>query len=241
MDIDDSAKRSGEGGDAGPGREHWARLARLVATTGAVLLLGVTAAACSGASSPGVASVGDTATTAPSNGQSSSGDPATNGATSGGKASGLSLADGNAAEGLAFSECMRSHGVADFPDPNAQGQTEISGGPGSDLNPSNPTFQRAQNACQSKMPQPTPAQQAQALQNALKMSQCMRDHGITDFPDPQSHGGGRVSLSLHGSPGSDLNPNDPAFQRAQKICMPNAPALPKNGGSAVSVGAGGGS
>jgi hypothetical protein len=136
---------------------------------------------------------------------------------------------------------MRAHGVADFPDPNAQGQTQISGAPTSDLNPNNPTFQKAQNACQSKLPKPTAAQQAQALQNALKMSQCMRTHGITDFPDPQSQGGGRVSISLHSSPGSDLNPNDPAFQAAQKACMPNAPTLPtkQSGGSGAADSTGG--
>jgi hypothetical protein len=240
MDI--STKRIGRGGDAGPARERRARLSQLVAVTSVLLLFGLLAAGCSGASTPGVASVGDTATTTASNGQSSSGDPATNGASGNDKTSGFGLADGNAAQGLAFSQCMRAHGVADFPDPNAQGQTQISGGPNSDLSPNNPTFQRAQNACQSKLPTPSPAQQAQALQNALKMSQCMRAHGITDFPDPQSQGGGRISISLHGSPGSDLNPSDPAFQRAQKICMPNAPKLPskQSGVSGPDASTGGG-
>jgi hypothetical protein len=241
MHIKQSDQRSGPGGDAGPARESLGRLSRLAAVTGALLLLGATAAACSGGSSPGVASAAGTATTGASNGQSSSGDPATNGAPGGGQGSSFSLAGGNATQALAFSQCMRAHGVADFPDPNAQDQTQISGGPNSDLNPNNPTFQKAMNACQSKMPKPTPAQQAQALQNALKMAQCMRDHGITDFPDPQSQGGGRISISLHGSPGSDLNPNDPAFQAAQKACMPNAPSLPKGtgGSGAVSIGGGG--
>jgi hypothetical protein len=242
MDIDHSAHKCGRSGDVGPVRERLARLSRLITVTGALLVLGVTAAACSGGSSPGVASAGGTATTAASNGRSSSEDPGTNGATSGGQTSGLTLAGGNATQALAFSQCMRAHGVADFPDPNAQGQTEISGGPNSDLSPNNPIFQKATNACQSKMPKPSPAQQAQALQSALKMSQCMRDHGITDFPDPQSGSGGRISISLHGSPGSDLNPNDPAFQRAQKVCMPNAPKLPtkQSGGSGPVSSTGGG-
>jgi hypothetical protein len=239
MDINHSVQREGGAGDSGPARGRLARMSRLVAVTSALLLLGVTAAACSGGSTPGVASAGDTATTGASNGHSSSGDLGTN--SGGGQGSKFSLVGGNATEALAFSQCMRAHGVADFPDPNAQGQTQISGGPNSDLNPNNPTFQKAQNACQSKLPKPTPAQQAQALQNALKMSQCMRAHGITDFPDPQNQGGGRVSISLHSSPGSDLNPNDPAFQRAQKICMPNAPGLPtKQVGSSGAVSSTGG-
>ncbi len=247
MDIDHSAQTSGRGRDSGPVRVRLARVSRLVAVMGALLLLGVTAAACSGGSSLGVASADGTATTKASNGKSSSADASSNAASGGGQGNSFSLAGGNATQALAFSQCMRAHGVADFPDPNAQGQTQINGGPDSDLNPNNPTFQKAQNACQSKQPKPTPAQQAQALQNALKMSQCMRDHGITDFPDPQSQGGGRISISLHGSPGSDLNPNDPAFQAAQKACMPNAPSLPKNtkiggssgSGAVLSTGGGG--
>jgi hypothetical protein len=48
---------------------------------------------------------------------------------------------------LAFSECMRAHGVADFPDPSGNGLQIGSRGPSSDLNPNNPTFQAAQKVC----------------------------------------------------------------------------------------------
>jgi hypothetical protein len=127
---------------------------------------------------------------------------------------------------------MRSHGVADFPDPTAHGQIQIqSGGPGSSnqtssgLDPNNPTFQAAQTACQHLMPTPSAAEQHQALSNALKQSRCMRAHGIKDFPDPQTSGGG-ISIKIQGGAGSDLNPNNPLFQRAQAACMPNAPKPP---------------
>ena len=139
---------------------------------------------------------------------------------------------------VAYSECMRAHGVSDFPDPNSQGQIQLSGGPGSDLNPDNPTFKNAQNACQSKQPRPTAAQQAQAEAYALRVARCMRAHGIKDYPDPTSGSGGRVSINLNNNPGSDLNPNNPAFQRAQAKCMPNAPKLP--GGDHTSSGGGSG-
>jgi hypothetical protein len=52
---------------------------------------------------------------------------------------------------LAFSACMRSHGVKDFPDPS-NGGLRISVHPGSDLDPNNPTFQKAQQACQKYLP-----------------------------------------------------------------------------------------
>lgn len=116
---------------------------------------------------------------------------------------------------------MRSHGVATFPDPNGQGGITATG-----LDVGSPTFQAAASHCRHLLPnggQPTPAQQAKDLAQALKFSQCMRSHGITDFPDPQSHPGGGISISLRASPGSDLNPNGSLFQAAQKACKSLAP------------------
>ena len=64
----------------------------------------------------------------------------------------------------------------------------------------------------------TQASSGDKSDNALKFSQCMRAHGIKDFPDPQQTGQG-VGISIHGSPGSDLNPNNPTFTAAQKACQ----------------------
>jgi hypothetical protein len=52
---------------------------------------------------------------------------------------------------LAFSKCMRAHGLEDFPDPS-NGGIRIQVHPGSDLDPSNPRFQAAQKACQGNLP-----------------------------------------------------------------------------------------
>jgi hypothetical protein len=52
---------------------------------------------------------------------------------------------------LAFSACMRAHGIKDFPDPS-NGGLQLNAHPGSDLDPGNPTFQKAQQACQKYMP-----------------------------------------------------------------------------------------
>ena len=60
---------------------------------------------------------------------------------------------------------------------------------------------------------PTAAQQARFLAQLLKVSVCMRANGIPDFPDPS--GGG---LQIQSSQGSDLNPNNPTFQNASKVC-----------------------
>jgi hypothetical protein len=227
--IDERAIPAGPVAPAGPDRRQRRRVAPVAA---ALLGIGFVAAACSsGPSSPGVAGSGSTLTTtasATANGVS----PPSSGAS-------------RAATALAFSHCMRSHGVANFPDPSRGGQIQIqSGGPGSShgasngLDPNNPTFQAAQRACQHLMPAPSAAQQHQAFSNALKQSQCMRAHGIKDFPDPQSSNGG-IRISIHGGASSDLDPSNPLFQRAQAVCMPNVPKPPTGSSSTGGPGKGG--
>lgn len=119
---------------------------------------------------------------------------------------------------LAYSHCMQTHGVPSFPEPNSQGVFSLSG-----VSQNSPGFQAASNDCRKLLPnggQPTAAQKAQAVAQALKFSQCMRSHGIADFPDPQvSNGGDQISIRLTGSKGSDLNPQDPQFQAAQSACQ----------------------
>ncbi|HWE10302.1 MAG TPA: hypothetical protein VG325_13190 [Solirubrobacteraceae bacterium] len=86
---------------------------------------------------------------------------------------------------LAFSACMRSHGVPNFPDPSAGGGIQIQAGSG--LNPFSPSFRAAQAGCRRLLPGGGPGAEhptAQAKAEMLKISQCMRQHGITGFPDP---------------------------------------------------------
>jgi hypothetical protein len=47
----------------------------------------------------------------------------------------------------------------------------------------------------------------------LKFSQCMRASGVPDFPDPTANG---IQIRIH--PGSDLDPKNPVFQNASKLC-----------------------
>ena len=51
---------------------------------------------------------------------------------------------------LAYARCMRGHGVADFPDPNAAGRIAISGH--GDLNQDAPAFRAASDACRGLLP-----------------------------------------------------------------------------------------
>jgi hypothetical protein len=125
---------------------------------------------------------------------------------------------------------MRSHGVPNFPDPGSGGGIQV--GPGSGIDPSSPTFQAAQRACQKLLPnggQPSPQQRAKMEQALLAFSACMRSHGVPDFPDPTFTGGG-AQLRLRSSPGGDLNPNSPRFQAAQTACQGKPPGNVKVGG-----------
>ncbi|MGD0810398.1 MAG: hypothetical protein ABSA91_11925 [Acidimicrobiales bacterium] len=192
----------------------------------AVIGCSLLASACAGSSpSASVARLGTTTTSR------SPGGPSTN--------------NGNGSP-LAYARCMRAHGVPDFPDPGSQGGFTLQGGQEGDLGPDSPVFQQANEDCQKFTPTsgighvPSPAQIAQLQASALKFSQCMRSHGIADFPDPVFHSsGGGISVSIKGGPGSDLTPNSPTFQAAQQACQKILPG-PKGGTRVISKGPGGG-
>jgi hypothetical protein len=130
--------------------------------------------------------------------------------------------------GLRFADCMRSHGVTNFPDPpSGGGGIQIT--PGSGINPQSPAFQSAQNACAKLMPGPGAlhghGSEARKLE-LLHLAQCMRRHGISAFPDPSTSppsgppSGGGIAF---GSPGSFLSVpqtimQSPGFQQAAAAC-----------------------
>jgi hypothetical protein len=168
----------------------------LALTLAGVALL---AAACSGGTSaPAVAHLRSTTSTTAAPGSGSTGP---------GKSGGL----------LAYSQCMRSHGLPDFPDPNSQGVIEGksngSGGNANEPNPNSPTYRAAQKACQKYASSGTaPADQAQELKQALKYSTCMRFHGVTGFPDPTVVNG-QVEFA-----GSGVG-RSPQYQSANTACQ----------------------
>ena len=123
---------------------------------------------------------------------------------------------------LAYSKCMRAHGVKDFPDPNANGQIQLNANKGSDLTPDSPAFVAADKACKSLMPGPgTPEQQRKDYAAALKFAKCMRGHGVKDLPDPQPPGSGPQTQSHKGAGGNgpQIDPESPVFKRAQQACQ----------------------
>jgi hypothetical protein len=127
-----------------------------------------------------------------------------------------------------YSECMRSHGVPDFPDPSTSQGPDAFGVDGYNFNlPANlstqsPAYEAADNTCRSVLgggaggPARNPALVAKARQSALAHAVCMRRHGVPNFPDPTFTGNGQGITVRSG--GAGINPRSPAFQQAQKIC-----------------------
>jgi hypothetical protein len=88
---------------------------------------------------------------------------------------------------VTFAECMRDHGVSEFPDPSASGVFTVDGIiNGSSLDPSTPAWKRAIGACKDLEPPGFMGRKrsAQEQEAALKFAECMRNNGMPDFPDP---------------------------------------------------------
>jgi hypothetical protein len=150
--------------------------------------------------------------------------------SSGGSGSGsttTTLPKGNPSQLLdEWAACMRSHGDPNQVDPTIDankvihitftGSGPVSLGKGAN-DPCSPYLTAASTALRGgkPLPKPDPAK-------LEKFSQCMRAHGIPDFPDPSDGG-----LSIQSNAGSDLNPRNPTFQSASKLCAKkyNVPAL----------------
>ena len=140
-------------------------------------------------------------------------------------------------EALAFSKCMRAHGVPNFPDPGSNGQFS-----GNGIDKQSPQLQSAAGACQSRLPGLNPAAAlAQGRTQALRFSRCMRAHGVPNFPDPsvKSHGSGvAITIRMKGGSGG-IDPRSPQFQAAQNACRSILPMPGKNASGSSRNGSGG--
>jgi hypothetical protein len=87
-----------------------------------------------------------------------------------------------------FAECMRDNGVSEFPDPDASGELTIDGVlNGSSLDSSSPAWKAAMAACKDLQPPGFTGDEdisPEEQETRLEFAQCIRDHGVKDFPDP---------------------------------------------------------
>jgi len=117
---------------------------------------------------------------------------------------------------VAYSHCVRGHGVPNYPDPGSGGTLpKVSA---QQLGVSNSRLHTAQRACQHLLPATGGALDANSLrqceltgdcpqalvQQALNVgriiARCMRSHGVANWPDPTTDSEGRpyFDLSAHG-------------------------------------------
>ena len=97
----------------------------------------------------------------------------------------------NAHKAVTFAKCMRSNGVSKFPDPGASDKLTIDAiANGSSLDTSTPAFRQAISACKALEPAGFMGSKRSSQQQdaALKFAQCIRAHGVKDFPDPIPNG-----------------------------------------------------
>jgi hypothetical protein len=122
-------------------------------------------------------------------------------------------------DAMKYAQCMRAHGVADFPDPVDGGFHINNTTPGSDLDPSSPRFVAADSACKALSPEDQAASgtvSPQLQAQALAYSACIRSHGVPSYPDPVFVGG---SIRETVRAGSGADPNSPQFIAAQNACQ----------------------
>ena len=128
---------------------------------------------------------------------------------------------------------MRANGEPNFPDPSSGGFLFRAG---SGVDPSSPAFSAAQAKCGKYMggsglaPGTRTHPSAGWLAKMLKAAQCMRRHGVPNFPDPTTAvpsltvlGGGRGQISnidgvVFVFPAATIDTLSPAFIRAAKTC-----------------------
>jgi hypothetical protein len=136
-------------------------------------LIGLISAGCGSNASSETGTAGSTGTASSA---SSTGTASSAGTTSSGADKKLTKQE----KAVKFAECMRANGVPHFPDPDPNGDSNF----GVDV--TREVWLKAIDACKALKPpgalssKRTPKEQSASL----RFAQCVRDHGVKDFPDP---------------------------------------------------------
>jgi hypothetical protein len=99
-------------------------------------------------------------------------------------------------QGVKFAECMRGNGLSDFPDPEPDGDFAYF------VSVTPEVWKRTLATCKELQPpgtlssKRTPEEQSETL----KFAQCIRDHGVKDFPDPVN---GEPAINTYKIPSSN--------------------------------------
>ena len=192
---------------AGRARRVWLATARTAATVIATAIVPLLVAACGSGSGPSSAGSGGT--------------PNARGSTASPSA-------------VAYSYCMRSHGVPRFPDPPSNGG--LAKGSAQELGVTGSQFQAAQRACQHLIPATggsaqqqeqqcfvahdcSPAVVHRLLTVMLRFAVCMRSHEVPKFPDPTTDSQGQPFFDVGAQGISDRASHSPQFTNKLNECQ----------------------
>jgi hypothetical protein len=114
----------------------------------------------------------------------------------------------NSPSAVAYSACMRGHGVPNYPDPGSNGNLPKGNAP--DFGVSTSQFVAAERACRHLLPNSDStsltqclmtgdcpqAVVQQALEEGRTFAQCLRNHGVPNWPDPTIDSTGRPSCQV---------------------------------------------
>ncbi|MEV4643073.1 hypothetical protein AB0J80_37615 [Actinoplanes sp. NPDC049548] len=158
---------------------------------------------------------------------------ATIGPTGGASAPAEDSAPGNrGGNPVAYAKCMRENGVANFPDPDKNGQVRLD--PNSGVDQDSPEFRQAQDACKQYIGSAAKVKDdpasAWSTADKLKYTACMREHGLPSFPDPDKNG--QVMLPRN------VDPQSEQFKSADAACAQYKPQNAPRGGGAGPAGGG---
>ena len=166
------------------------------------------------------------------------------GSSTGSGASPIAGTSTGSASAVAYSACMRSRGVPNFPDPDSSGQ--LPKGDAQRFGVSSSALQAARQSCRQLLPNNGGAVNAGSIQHCMlagdcpqplvqqvlteerSFARCMRAHGVPNWPDPTIDSQGRpvfaVSISKDG-----FDPYSPQIWAKGNECsrlMPGLPGLP---------------
>jgi hypothetical protein len=129
------------------------------------------------------------------------------------------------ASAVEYSACVRSDGVPHYPDPGSSGQLPKTDA--GQLGVSSARYEAAQRACRHLLPTGGSLQQQehQCVQNSdcsralvqqmlaadRKLAECMRSHGVPNFPDPTNGGSGGPWFNISGVGISDAQSHTRQF------------------------------
>ena len=115
------------------------------------------------------------------------------------------------AKAVKFAECIRAHGVRDFPDPNAKGEFEYG------VSVTVTVWTKAINACKALQPPGSLSSKRSPKQQtaSLRFAQCIRENGVKDFPDPVT---GEPVVNTYKIPSSNRPGGMTILNAAMKKC-----------------------